>query len=197
MMAAQRPRSAQQVADAALVRGLGELSIGRPAVAHQDAGERGAEDAGVFIKAAAGRNHRDRRVGRHICRQPPEGRLDPPAGFISDDHGAGTHGLHQRGVGRRGLGGRAMQHAHDRARREWQPKPLGKQRGDFAERQAQLLIQDRRRRDRFGPICTAAAPSAFEVCSGWRPCTRRPHRRQRPTWTSKRRTTGPHGRQIF
>ena len=26
-----------------------------------------------------------------------------------------------------------------------------------------------------GPSCTAAAPNASEVCSGWRPCTRRPH----------------------
>ena len=35
-----------------------------------------------------------------------------------------------------------------------------------------------------GPSCAPAAPSASEVCSGWRGWTRRPHDRQRPTWTS-------------
>src|SRR5881275_892228 len=34
-----------------------------------------------------------------------------------------------------------------------------------------------------GPTWAAAAPSASEVCSGWRPCTRLPHERQRRTST--------------
>ena len=41
-----------------------------------------------------------------------------------------------------------------------------------------------------GPSCAPAAPSASEVCSAWRPCTRRRHCGQRPTSMSKRRTTG-------
>jgi len=40
-----------------------------------------------------------------------------------------------------------------------------------------------------GPSCTLPTPTASNVCSGCRPCTRRPHRRQRPTAISKRRTT--------
>jgi hypothetical protein len=39
-----------------------------------------------------------------------------------------------------------------------------------------------------GPTCTAAAPRASEVCSGWRPCTLRSHCAHRQTGTWKRRT---------
>jgi hypothetical protein len=43
-----------------------------------------------------------------------------------------------------------------------------------------------------GPSWAPAAPSASEVCAGWRGCIRRTHPQQRPTWTSKRVTTaGP------
>lgn len=37
-----------------------------------------------------------------------------------------------------------------------------------------------------GPSWDPAAPSASEICSGWRPCTLRPHPYQAPTATSKR-----------
>ena len=47
------------------------------------------------------------------------------------------------------------------------------------------------------PSCTLAAPTASEVCSGWRPCTRRCHCAQWPTSMSKRRTRGRTSGQFF
>ena len=44
----------------------------------------------------------------------------------------------------------------------------------------------------LGPSCTPAAPSASDVCSGWRPCTRRSQPSQHPTCTRNRVTTGSH-----
>jgi hypothetical protein len=44
-----------------------------------------------------------------------------------------------------------------------------------------------------GPSWAPAAPSASEVCAGWRGCTRRTPPQQRPTWTSKRVTNGRAG----
>ena len=58
--------------------------------------------------------------------------------------------------------------------------------GSLAIRQARILVQFRGQpHTARGPNRDAGLPTACKVWRGCQPCTRRPHRRQRPTWTRK------------
>ena len=143
-------RAALQVAETGLMIGVGELPIGGPPIVDQDPGERWAEETGGLVKAASRQDRIHRRGGRHTDPQPVQDRMDPPARFVRDHHRAGAHGLHEGRIGRPRFRRGAMQGADDRARRHGQAEALGEQRGDFAERHSQLLVQDRRGRDGLG-----------------------------------------------
>ena len=105
MMGRDPATTAEQMRETRLVRGDGELAIGRPAIADQDAGEVGAQDVGSLLEASAGLNAID---GRGRRRNSPE-RLqhagDLPPRFIRTHHRTAAHLRTQRLVGGLGLPG--------------------------------------------------------------------------------------------
>jgi hypothetical protein len=64
--------AAQEVGEAGLVRGLRELAVRRPAVAHDDPAVAGAEDRGGLHVAAAGLDGVDRHGARDEDPEPPQ-----------------------------------------------------------------------------------------------------------------------------
>ena len=83
-----------------------------------------------------------------------------------------------------------MQHLRQAARRDAQSETGPEQMSDLRQRNTQVRVQLHGQRDDLGAELHASRPSASEVCSGLRPCTRRRHCEQWPTSMSKRRTTG-------
>ncbi len=128
-----------------------ESSIGRPAIADKNPGKVGTEHGGGFLKAAAGLNGVRRRVGGGIRPQPLQPRGHFPAGFVGRDDGTATNGFAERRIGRFGPSRRSAHCVHEPAASDRQREPLTEQRGDLAERQAQLLIEDHGQRDGSGP----------------------------------------------
>jgi len=141
----------QQMRETRLMNRLREAAIRRPAVAHEDAGEIGAEQRRGFRKPAPGLNRIDRRVRRRGRPQPLQPRVHFPAGFIRRDHGTAPDGLAERVIGRCS----AMRGAADRvdqaASGDRQTESFPEQRGDFAQRQPELFIQHEGQRDRGRP----------------------------------------------
>ena len=123
-------------------------------------------------------NSNTRRGGRHRR----------AARLVRRDHGTVADLFAQRRVGRRGVAGGAVQHvcgrpaSRCRVRSRWRPSP--------AAHPSRWQLDDEG--DTPGPSCTPAAPSASEVCSGWRPCTHAADTCAQcaPTSISKRRTRG-------
>ena len=141
MILAQVATPSQQMRETGLMRGRGELAIRCPPIAHQHAGVLGPEDAGGLGKASAGLNGIHRRLRRREGPQPVAVAVDPPARFIRRDHGTATNRLAQSDVGWPRLPGRPMQGAGHGARGDRHGEPIAQQRGDFAMRQPELLIE--------------------------------------------------------
>ena len=141
MILAQVATPSQQMRETGVMRGRGELAIRCPPIAHQHAGVLGPEDAGGLGKASAGLNGIHRRLRRREGPQPVAVAVDPPARFIRRDHGTATNRLAQSDVGWPRLPGRPMQGAGHGARGDRHGEPIAQQRGDFAMRQPELLIE--------------------------------------------------------
>jgi hypothetical protein len=174
---------AQQVRHTRLMNGGDELAVRRPPVPLQHPLEPLPQDHGSVIEAATGGDgvHRDLLPGKRPQPRPPPTR--PPAGLIRRHHRAGLDPLDERQVGRRRPPGGAGDRL-DHPTRGDRHAELAEQPGDLAGRQPQPLAQPGGQRDHTRPKLHPAAPSASEVCSGWRGWTRRPQPPQRPicTW---------------
>ena len=170
---------------------------GRPATADRRRPPRRQADSSpdhrtraACVSRAAGANGVDR-VPRSDERPEPvaEG-AHPPPGFIRRKHRRVADLLAQRRVGRSGVAGHPMQEMRDAARRDLQANVVRSTWATFANGTPISLCNSTTSTTTPGPSCTPAAPSASDVCSAWRPCTRRRHYEQRPTPMSKRRTRG-------
>jgi hypothetical protein len=140
----------EQMGETRLMNGLIEPAIGRPAIAHDRAGEVGAQDRRGFLEAAPRQNRVDGRVRRGEGPQPVQVAPDFPAGFIRTDDIALTDLCTQGVVGGTRAIGRAMQRVDQPAGGDVQPKSIAKEGADFGERQSELCMQDRGERHRLG-----------------------------------------------
>ena len=120
-------------------------------------------------EAPAGLNRVDRRVGRGEHPQPPEPGRDLPPRFIGDDHRTPAHRGTQRGVGRVGLSRRLVQRPHQGAARHGQAEACAEQRGDAAERHAELDVQRGAQRDHRGPQLHGGGPQGIRGLQGMPP----------------------------
>jgi hypothetical protein len=186
----QQPTSSEQMSQTRLMHGVRESAVRRPAIAHENTRKLGAEDRGRFFKAAPGLNRVHRRVRGRKAPQPLQMPPNFPTRFIGRDDWAAANRLAQRPVGRFRVSRRAAHRVDESTSGDRQPEALAEQRRDLAERQSELLVEHHGEHDSSEPSCAAAAPSASDVCSGWRPCTRRPHARQWPMATTNARTIG-------
>lgn len=118
-----------------------------PSIADDDAGKRAPEQPGGFRIAATGLNAIDRRVWRGDRPEPVQSTGDLPPGFVGRHDGAAANLLAQRGGGRPRLPGRAVQRVDHATTRDGQEVLLPKQRGDLAERESELFIEDDREGD--------------------------------------------------
>src|SRR5262249_48778026 len=125
----------------------------------------GAEDRGGLGKAATRLNRiQDHRRGGKRP-QPLQVPRDLPARFVRAHDRARPNRVAERLISRRGLSGLPCD-----TPRYWFSSTISATAG--------------------GRRCVPAAPSASEVCSACRPCTRRPHSRHWPMCTCNRRTYG-------
>src|SRR4029450_4317914 len=165
------------------------------------------------------RNPVDRDLRADEGPQPRLAAADPPAGLIGRDHGTGPHARGQRLVGGLHTAG-GPGHRLDDPTGSDRDAELAEQRRDPAGRHPQPPAPPARQRPRprgpsgpppcpaappnpwpsqaatataRGPSWAPAAPSASEVCAGWRGCTRRPHTPHAPTRAAKRGNRGPGG----
>jgi hypothetical protein len=171
------------VRQAGLVAGVDKSPVRRPAVAFQHPGVVLAEHRrGLLIATPAG-DPVDRDLVADKRPQPRLGLADPPAGLVRGHHRAGPHRLDQRLVGRPGTLGGPADRLNDATRSDTHPSWSSSLAILPADSPRLLLSHDASATTR-GPSCAPAAPSALEVCAGWRGWTLRPQERQRPTWTS-------------
>src|SRR5262252_4219384 len=105
--------AADQMRQTGLMAGVVELPIRRPAVAHQHAGEIGAEHRCGFVKAASMLNRIDDGRRRREGPQPPELARDFPTRFIGTDDRTPAYLLTQGVVRRLRLPRRAMEGVGD------------------------------------------------------------------------------------
>lgn len=154
-VAEQLAAAAQQMRQTRLMRRTGELAARRPPVTLDHPGEPFAQDAlGVAVAATAG-DVIPRHLLADIGPQPVAVAVDPPARLVRGD-------------------------------RRRVPRPPMSLFGDH-RRQVPVIAHTRRAatpptRAPAGPASPPAGPSASDVCSGWRPRTRRRHsRRSGPT----------------
>jgi hypothetical protein len=141
MIALQEPTPPEEMRETGLMKRLEKLPIRSPAIATEPTGEVGAEDGGGIPKSAPRADRVDRRGGRREDPQPMQHRPDLPAGFIRDDDGTGPYRFAERGVRGLTLSGRAMERAHQPARRDVQAEAVAEQRRDLPERQAELFVE--------------------------------------------------------
>jgi hypothetical protein len=142
MISREEPSPAQQVPQTRLMHRLGEATIRCPPVADDDAGKVLTEQRGRFRIAAAGE---DRVHGRRGCGggpQPVQVASDLPARFIRRDDGTAADLLAQGGVGGLRLARRTMDGVDQATAGDGQAVLLAKQRGNLAERQAQLFVEN-------------------------------------------------------
>ncbi len=132
------------------MRGGGELSIRRPPVADEYAGEVRAQHRGGFVETPAGLNpiHGGRR-GR-VGPEPLQHPADFPARFVWADHRTAAHLGAERLIRRLGLPGGAIDGVHQAAPGHGDAIQLREQRDDLAERQAELLVEDHHQGDHLG-----------------------------------------------
>lgn len=151
MITDQEATPAQQVRQTRLVDRVIEPSIGRPAVAHEDAREVGAEQGRRLCKSTPRLNRIDGRVGCCGRPQPLQLGVDFPPGLVGRDDGAAADLFAQRVVGRFRPVRRSADRVDESARRDGQPKALAKQCGDLPERQPELFVQHHREGHGGGP----------------------------------------------
>ena len=118
-----------------------EAAIRHPPVAHQHAGEVGAEHRRGVGEPATVADGVDGRLRRGECPQPVAHGVHTPAGLIRCDHRTVADLLAQRRVGRRRRGGRAVQQMDQTARRHRQSELRPQNAGDLLQRHAQLGVQ--------------------------------------------------------
>ena len=136
---------------------LCEAAIRRPAIADDNAREVTAQQDLGFGIAAALLNGIDRRLRGRDGPEPLQAAGDFPAGFVRRHDGAASNLLAQGGIGRPRLSRRAMHGVHQPAGRDSQAVLLTQERRDFAEREAQLFVEDHRERDGLRPELDAGS----------------------------------------
>jgi hypothetical protein len=145
----EEPTSSQQMGETALMEGAREAAIGRPPVAHNDAGKRAAEQTGSFRIAAPSLNPIDGCVPRGDGPEPVQPTGDLPTRFIGCHNGAAADLVAQRSIGRPRLPGRTVHGVHQTAARDGQAVLLMKECGDLPEREPELFIEDDGEGDRL------------------------------------------------
>ena len=147
MVGSQQPTAAEQVRETSLVGGRGELPIRRPAIADEHACEVVAEQGGSLRVTPSGFDGVDRRRGCRRGPQPLEASANLPPGLVGRDDGAAANLLAQGRIGRLRPPTGAVDGVHQPAATDGQTVLLPQQRGDLAERQTQLLVENGCRRD--------------------------------------------------
>src|SRR5229473_5598171 len=142
MIGLQQPTASEQMRKTRLVDGVRETPIGRPAVADDHAGEILAEQRRGFGKPAARLNRVDGRIRRGDRPEPLQRAGDLPAGLIGCDDGTPADRVAERVIRGLRLTCGAVHRVHQTAACDGEPILLAKERRDFAERQAELLIED-------------------------------------------------------
>jgi hypothetical protein len=158
VIALQQATAPQQMREARLMHGLGEATIRRPAVAHDHAGEVLAEQCGGFRITAARQDRIDGGRGRRRGPQPVQMAGDFPARFIRGHDGAAAYLLTQGRIGGLRLACRTMDGVDQSAASDGQAVLLAKQRGDLAEREAELLIENHGKGDHLRAELGARRP---------------------------------------
>jgi hypothetical protein len=146
-VADQLDAAAQQVRQAALVGGVGELPVRRPAITLDDPGIALAEDRGGILVATTWCDPVDGDLVADERPQPGPSPADPPAGLVGGDDRAGPDPIHQGAVGRRSPSARPRQRLDHPAWGERHPQ-VAEHPGDFGGGQAQPLGQPGGQRDR-------------------------------------------------
>lgn len=142
VIADQRATPPKQMGQTRLMNRAIEPAIGRPAIAHERAGEVGAEDRGGLLESATRQDRIDRRVRRGEGPEPVQATAHFPSGFIGADDLALADLGAQPVIGGTRAGGGAVQRVHEPAGRDVEPKAIAKQGADFSDRQSQMRVQD-------------------------------------------------------
>jgi hypothetical protein len=74
---------------------------------------------------------------------------DVPSGFVGRDHRAAADLIDERRIGRLRPASGTLERLHEATGRHRKAKPLPQERGDLADREPELFVQDRRQRDRI------------------------------------------------
>ena len=142
-----RAAATEQMRQTGLMRGVGKVAVGCPAIALQDAGVLGPEHPRGLREAAPVFDRIGRGVRSGKGPEPIRVAADFPARFIRGDGGTRAHLRAQRLVGRLGLARRAMHRLDHAAARDGEAEALVQQRHDATTGEAALFIQDHRQRD--------------------------------------------------
>ena len=142
-----RAAATEQMRQTGLMRGVGKVAVGCPAIALQDAGVLGPEHPRGLREAAPDFDRIGRGVRSGKGPEPIRVAEDFPARFIRGDGGTRAHLRAQRLVGRLGLARRAMHRLDHAAARDGEAEALVQQRHDATTGEAALFIQDHRQRD--------------------------------------------------
>jgi hypothetical protein len=149
MIADEGATTPEQMRETRLMDRVLKLAIRRPAIAHQDAVEVGAEYCSGLIKAAAPLNRVHRRVRGGKAPQPLQATADFPARFIRRDDRTAANGLAQDPVRGFSVARGATDRVDEPAGGDAQAEAFLKQRRDLAERQPELFVQHDGQHDGF------------------------------------------------
>ena len=138
--------------------GFSEAPIRRPAVANEHAVEVRPQQVGGLRVAPSGLSRVDGRLRRGGRSEPPQVAADLPPGLVGGDDGAVADLAQQFGIGQLGPAGGPMHGADQAARTAPDAVVLPQQRGDLAERQPHLLVEDDRRRHQPGTQLHGGGP---------------------------------------
>jgi hypothetical protein len=156
----------QQMRKAALVAGLIETPVGRPAVALQHTTEVGAQDGGRLVVAAALRDVVDAGVVAHIHPQPCLAPRHPPAGLIGGDRRRSPQRAKQGLLGAAGASGQAVQGLLQPPGVTPIPPSSLRITATLATGTPRPTCSQAASATALGPSMAPAAASASEVCSG-------------------------------